>query len=373
MRFQTPLARRLGLEHPLIQAPMAGGPTTVDLVAAACQAGALGSFGCAYDTPEGIIELSAQLRARTERPFGINLFAPMPEPQTSDPSLMVRLVATYYEELGLPAPTPPEWQGDPFEAQLEAVLEAAPEVFSFTFGTIPEGAIDALHQRGVLVAGTATTVEEAVTLEHSGVDVVVAQGSEAGGHRGTFAGPFERALIGTMALVPQIVDAVRIPVIAAGGVMDGRGVAAALALGAQGAQLGTAFLTCEEAGTAVVHKEAILAAREDSTRVTRAFSGQPARGIENRFMNEIEEHAEAILPFPLQNRLTRDLRKAAAGKDRSDLLSLWAGQGVRLARKMRAGDLVDRIARELEQAVVRLSDDSPTDVSRALSSAEVDQ
>ena len=372
MRFQTALTRRLGLEHPLIQAPMAGGPTTVDLVAAVSEAGGLGSFGAAYDPPEKIVEQAAQLRARTTKPFGINLFAPLPEPPAGDPSEMVRIVSGYHQELGLPPPEPPKWTRDPFEEKLEAVLEASPRVFSFTFGTIPPSALEALREREILVVGTATTVDEALTLERQGVDALVVQGSEAGGHRGTFVGPFESGLIGTMALVPQVVDAVSVPVIASGGIMDGRGVAAALALGAQAVQMGTAFLTCHEAGTSEVHKEALLTAREDSTRLTRAFSGRPARGLSNRFIEELEAAAEP-LPFPLQNSLTRDLRKTAAEQGRSELISLWSGQGVRLSQRIGAAELIERLAADLDATISRLASSTDPSVDSALTSPGVDQ
>jgi nitronate monooxygenase len=200
----------------------------------------------------------------------------------------------------------------------------------------------------MFLMGTATNVEEAVALERAGVDAVVAQGAEAGGHRGTFAGDVDAGLVGTIALVPQIADAVKVPVVASGGIMDGRGIAAALALGASGVQMGTAFLTCEEAGVPAAYKQAILDARESDTRITRAFSGRAARGIVNRFMTEVERAggANAILPFPLQNALTRPLRSAAAKADRAEFLSLWAGQGVGLARRESATSLVRRLADE---------------------------
>ena len=190
----------------------------------------------------------------------------------------------------------------------------------------------------MFVIGTATTVEEAVALEAAGVDAIVAQGSEAGAHRGTFAVAFEAAMIGTMALVPQVVRAVGIPVIASGGIMNGDGIAAALSLGASAVQMGTAFLTCHESGAPESYKQAVLGTREHQTRVTRAFSGRPARGIVNRFMEEVESVAGAILPYPLQNALTRPLRASAAKQDRSEFLSLWAGQGLRLARRESAAD-----------------------------------
>jgi nitronate monooxygenase len=263
----------------------------------------------------------------------------------ADPGPAVERVAPFYTELGLQRPVAPAVPADPFADQLPAVLESGASVFSFTSGIPPGDALAAIRGRGMLLAGTATTVDEARALEDAGVDAVVAQGSEAGGHRGTFAGAFEMAMVGTMALVPQVADAVSIPVVASGGIMDGRGIAAALALGADAAQMGTAFLTCAEAGVADVYKDAIVAAGAHQTRLTRAFSGRPARGIVNRFMVEIEE-AGTILPFPYQNALTRPMRLAAAEQGRAEFLSLWAGQGAPRAGRQPAAELVARLAEE---------------------------
>src|SRR5215831_1024097 len=282
------LTRRLGLRHPVIQAPLAGGGDTPALVAAVCEAGALGFVGASYLTPLQIIEIARAVRAQTTRPFGINLFAPLPAPEAPFESrLALKRLEPFYAELALPRPEVPTLKPDSFDDQLAAALESGASVFSFTFGVLPTMALEMVKSRGMCVIGTATTVEEAVLLETAGVDAIVTQGSEAGGHRSTFAGSFEAGMIGTMALVPQVVDAVKIPVIASGGIMDGRGIAAALALGAGAVQMGTAFLTCKEAGVPEAYKEAILNAREDQTRITRAFSGRPARGIVNRFMTAV--------------------------------------------------------------------------------------
>jgi nitronate monooxygenase len=343
------LTERLGLNHPIVQAPLAGGGDTPALVAAVAEAGGLGFIGAAYLTPAQIAESAAEVRARTGRRFGNNLFAPLPLPAPADPAAAVARMAPYYAELGLPQPSPPASPADGFDVQLAAALDSGAAVFSFTFGVLPPPAIAAIKARGMLLMGTATTVEEAAALERAGVDAVVTQGSEAGGHRGTFLGDFEGGMVGTMALVPQVADAVRVPVVASGGIMDGRGVAAALVLGAAAAQLGTAFLTCEEAGVPPAYKDAILGAREDGTRTTRAFSGRPARGIVNRFMREVG--GGDLLPFPLQNTLTRPLRAAAAKANRAEFLSLWAGQGVRMARRQKAAELDARLAAEAEAAL----------------------
>jgi len=364
MPFTTALTRRLELTHPIIQAPMAGGGDTPALVAEVSDAGGLGSIGATYLTPQQIVEICAAVRAKTERPFGINLFVPeAPLPGPIETAAAVSRVAPFFEELGLPPPEPPAPTVRDFDAQVDAALDSGAAVFSFTFGMLPPAARQKVKARGLVTAGTATTVDEAVELERAGIDLVIAQGSEAGGHRGTFAGAVDRAafeagMIGTLALVPQIVDAVRIPVVASGGIMDGRGIAAVLALGASAAQLGTAFLTCDEAGVPDAYKQAILEAHEDQTRITRAFSGRPARGIVNRFMREVEApwwpQQFTILPFPLQNALTRPLRTAAAKQGRAEFLSLWAGQGVRMARRMKAADLVAKLAEETDAAVRRI-------------------
>jgi nitronate monooxygenase len=357
MPVETVLMRRFNLSHPVIQAPMAGGGDTPELVAAVCESGALGFIGGAYLTPEQIMETGRAVRARTSRPFGINLFAPQPPAEPpSDLEPALRRVAPFFAELGLPVPTMPARTGIAFDEQLSTALQTDASVFSFTFGMLPQKSIEAIRSRGMFLMGTATTVDEAVLLEKAGVDAVVAQGSEAGGHRGTFAADFNAAMVGTMSLVPQVVDAVKVPVVASGGIMDGRGIAAALALGASAVQMGTAFLTCHEAGVPEVYKQAIVSAREHETRITRAFSGRPARGIVNRFMTEVEfkQGDDAILPFPLQNLLTRPLRTAAAKQGRAEFLSLWAGQGVRLARRQSASDLIARLAKETDAAIAVL-------------------
>src|SRR5881628_3062515 len=358
MPLATVLTERLGLSHPIIQAPLAGGGDTPALVAAVAEAGALGFIGAAYLTPPQIAESARAVRARTARPFGINLFAPVPAAAApSDLRPALERVAPFYAELGLAPPEIPVSASGTFDKQFEAALASGASAFSFTFGMLPASAREAVQARRMFRIGTATTVDEALALEKAGVDAIVTQGSEAGGHRGTFGGDFDAAMVGTVALVPQVVDAVTVPVIASGGIMDGRGIAAALALGASGVQMGTAFLTCDEAGIPEAYKAAILGAREDDTRLTRAFSGRPARGIVNRFMREVERAgvADAILPFPLQNALTRPLRNAAARQGRADFLSLWAGQALRLARRQPAAALIARLAHEAEEAVARLA------------------
>jgi nitronate monooxygenase len=330
-------------ELPILQAPMAGGPDSPALAAAVSDAGGLGSLGCAYLAPAEIEALAAAVHARTARPFGLNLFVRADDPD--EPGAEARVAAVLRPmraELGLAeaialGPGLPRW-----EDQLEAVLRVAPRVFSVTFGAPSRQQLAALHARGIFVVGTATTVDEAGALDELGVDAIVAQGAEAGGHRGTFLGRFEDALVGTFALVPQIVARTRRPVIAAGGIMDGRGIRAALGLGATAVQLGTAFLACPEAGTSAPHRAALASAR--ATVITRAFSGRPARGIRNRMTDAFEAARPA--PFPQQQRMTHELRRAATAQARPDLMQLWAGQGAPLVRAMPAAELVATLAIE---------------------------
>ncbi|ATB44382.1 enoyl-[acyl-carrier-protein] reductase [Cystobacter fuscus] len=342
------LAALLGVEHPIIQAPMAGGATTPELVAAVSNAGGLGSTGAAYLKPEDIVKHSRRVRELTDRPFAINLFVPPPPPAEVAPDRMLAVLADYHARLGLAPPQPPTSPMPSFEEQVDAVAESGARVFSFIFGVPPAGVLARLRARGLVLAGTATTVREAKLLEEAGVDFIVAQGSEAGGHRGTFVGPVEKALVGTMALVPQVADAVGLPVVASGGLMDGRGIRAARALGAAGVQLGTAFLTCPESGIAPVYKAALREAKDDSTVLTRAFSGRPARGIANDFTEALRDSPD-ILPFPLQHAATTPLRGASAARGDSRFMALWAGQAAALSRSLPAAELMRTLIEESER------------------------
>ena len=341
------LLDRLGVRHPLILAPLAGGPSTPALCAAVSEAGGLGSYGAAYLPVEKLREVIREIRSITSRPFAINLFADdgvIPDAQILQAAR--NRVAHYRAELGLP-PEVAESPSATLEQAFPVLLEERVPIFSFTFGIPPRVVLDACRRAGIVTVGTATTVKEARALEAAGVDAICAQGAEAGGHRGTFDRNAEAPLIGTMALVPQVVDAVKLPVIAAGGIMDGRGVAAALAHGAQAAQLGTAFLLCPEAGTSAPYRQALKQARDDATVITRAFSGRAARGLANRFTREMADGP--IAPYPAQNVLTREIRAAAAKAGSHEFLSLWSGQAASLARELPAAALVAKIIGEMRE------------------------
>ncbi|WP_176016509.1 nitronate monooxygenase [Burkholderia sp. BCC0398] len=332
--FSTPFSARFGLRLPLVQAPMVGATTTA-MVAAASNAGALGSLGAGALAPERIDAEVAAIRAATDRPFAINLFV-LPDEAAPDAATVARALAAIdplNATLGLPPGTAPARYAPDFRAQLDALVALRVPVASFTFGVLDAADVARLKAAGTYVIGTATHVAEGLAWQAAGADAISAQGAEAGGHRGTFIGAADDALIGTLALVPQLVDATGLPVLAAGGIMDGRGIAAALALGAQAAQLGTAFLTCAESAIAADWKARLLASADTSTQVTRAITGRHARGLRNMLMARLGEHVVDVPPYPVQNALTQPLRQAAARANDGDYLSLWAGQGAPLARR----------------------------------------
>lgn len=321
---------------------MGGGPSTPRLAAAVSNAGALGSLAVGYATPDQIREEIRATRSLTSAPFAVNIFTFVepPAPPGEELEAANRALDRYRAELGLPlAPPLPARYAENQSEQMAVILDEKPSIFSFTFGMPPAGILAECQRLGIRTMGTATHVDEARALEAAGVDFIFAQGAEAGGHRGTFLGPMSRGMVGTMALVPQLVDAVSIPVIAAGGIADRRGVAAALALGADAVALGTAFLRCPEAGTSAPYRAALAEVAE--TRITRAFSGREARGVVNRFMTELAD--ADVPPYPYQNALTRDVRKAATVAGRAEYLALWAGEGVGLTREEPAAGVVARL------------------------------
>jgi nitronate monooxygenase len=343
--------KRLGLAHPIIQGPMSGGFTTPALVAAVSNAGALGSHGAAYLTPAQITDDIKRTRIATQKPFAINVFAGGYATQNNvKPEPMLEIVGRIHKTLDLPPPLPPSLTADPLPAQIDAILTAKPPVFSFAFGIPKVADITRMKAAGIYIVGTATTADEARQLEAAGVDAIVAQGAEAGGHRSTFAVPFEEAMVPVMDLIKQIKAVTPLPILAAGGLMDGGDIADALAFGAAAAVFGTAFLCCPESGTPQGHKAALLEAGPNSTAITRAFSCRPARGIVNAFMEQLAGKENHILPFPLQNNLTRPMRSAANKDGVRRYMSLWAGTGVARSREMPAAALVAALAEEFAAA-----------------------
>jgi len=338
--------RELGVAHPIILAPMAGSGGTPELVAAVSNAGGLGSWGGAYSTPQQILDTAKKIRALTTKPFALNLFAGgyQAQPQT-DAAPMLGLVARVHASLGLAPPVLPPMPQNPFDDQLAAVIEARPAVFSFTFGIPNADALARLRRAGIRITGTATTINEGRRLEAAGVDSIVAQGEEAGAHRGSFLAPFEQSMVPMRELTRGLLGQVSVPVIASGGIMSGREIAEMLEAGAAAVQLGTAFLLCPECGAPAAYKEALMAAQGDPTVITRVFSGRPARGLRNKFIDMAGNMP--VLPFRQQNDLTRPMRNEAGKQGIPDYISLWAGRGVAHARQMPAAKLMETLIVEI--------------------------
>lgn len=340
----TDLRELLGIDHPIVLAPF-GGLSSVALTAAVSNAGGLGSYGLyGYDS-ERIIATAAEIRAATQRPFALNLWWPAGDEVVPDATYTAyaQALEPFFTAVGVTIPPRPERYLPPFDEQLAAVWEAAPAALSLVYGVPSESVVEEARRRGIRLIGTATTVAEAVALEQSGVDAVVATGMEAAGHRVSFLRAPEDSLVGTFALVPQVADAVSIPVIAAGAIGDRRGVAAAFALGADGVQVGTAFLATKESAANGAHRAAIRRTAADESVLTRAMSGRLARGARNRAVRAIEAGG-LIPPFPAQNWLTGQFRRAAAEQELGELQSLWLGQGAPLARADHAEALFAEIA-----------------------------
>jgi nitronate monooxygenase len=329
------------IEHPIVQAPMGGGPSTPELAAAVAEAGGLGFLAAGYLGVDAVRADVSALRELGARSFGVNLFAPPGKGAGEE------AVSAYASTLrGLGPLGQPRHDDDGWEEKLALVQEERVPVVSFTFGGPPADVVDSLHRAGCAVWVTATTLDEALVARDSGADVLVVQGVEAGGHRGSFddSAPGE---IGLLALLQAVGAEVDLPLVATGGIATGRGVAAVIAAGAAAAQLGTAFMLAPEAGTAAAHREAL---RGDSpTALTRAFTGRLARGIENRFMRE--HGADAPSAYPDVHHLTAPLRAAARERGDLDAMHLWAGQAYRLAREEPAGEIVRRLASEARVAL----------------------
>jgi nitronate monooxygenase len=349
---------RLGLRYPIVQGPFGSGLSSAGLLATVSEAGGLGSFGMQHLSPEQIRATGAELHARTRKPFNLNLWVSNHDDggfalsQAQFAQALERF-APYYAALGIAPPAMPARYGWRFDEQIDALLEVRPAVFSFVYGIPPAEVLRACRERGIVTAGAVTTLDEALAMDEAGVDVIVASGMEAGGHRVSFLRSAQDSLTGTLALIPQIVDRVRAPVIAAGGIADGRGIAAALLLGAQGVQIGTAFLACDESGTSPLHREMLFSDAARRTALTRAFSGRLARGIHNNFVDDWRGREAEILPYPIQGWFAGGLRAAALAQNRPELMSLWSGQAAALLRHRRAGDLFSALVRETDAAFAR--------------------
>jgi nitronate monooxygenase len=347
------LTAKLGIDYPIIQGPL-GGLSSQRLTAAVSNFGGLGSFGAHGLTPEAIKDVIAQIRSLTSKPFAVNLWVSMEDEgaRTSDENAFNRSLAPlagHIAALGAPRPEYQPWSWMRFEDQARVLLDEKVPVFSFIYGIPSREILEECRAKEIVTIGTATTPEEGAALQEAGVDAIVASGFEAGGHRGSFLRAAEDSLTGTFSLVPQIADTVNLPVIAAGGIGDGRGVVAALVLGAEAVQMGTVFLACEESGASHLHRQALRGKKAGHTALTKGFTGRLARGIHNRLLEELNQAGRAILPYPLQRRLIRDLAIPAEAAGRSDLLPLWAGQSANLSTCTEVSAFLTSLVEEISE------------------------
>ena len=350
--IENRVTRRLGLQFPIIQGPL-GGLSSQRLTAAVSNFGGLGSFGAHSLKPEAIRKVIREIKALTPKPFAMNLWVSMEDKGafTSTEEAFHRALAPLAEHIGSVGGGMPLYlPHDPirFEDQVQVLLDEGVCAFSFIFGIPSKPILDEFRRQGIALIGTATTADEAIALEQSGVDVIAVSGFEAGGHRGSFLQLSEDSLTGTMALVPQVVDVVKLPVVAAGGIGDARGIVAAFALGAEGVQMGTAFLACEESGANPLHRKALLGGQVQ-TALTRGFTGRLARGIKNRLLDTLNQKDVEILPYPLQRALVRHLSIPAEKAGRPELLPLWAGQSAHLSRCTDVRALLNTLVKEVSE------------------------
>jgi nitronate monooxygenase len=353
MATSNPLLALLGITHPIIQAPMAG-ISTPSLAAAVSNAGALGSLGAGSSDPQGTMAMIRATRALTSKPFNVNLFCHEPaKPDLKRESQWLEYLSPYFNEFGA---QPPQSLHEIYKSflqdreMLELLLDERPAVVSFHFGLPPASWVEEFRRHGIVTLACATTPQEATLCEQAGVDAIIAQGSEAGGHRGVFDPEKGDAMLGTLALTRLIAATTALPVIAAGGIMDGHGIAAAQALGAGAAQLGTAFVLCPESSANKAYRTALKGPRAFTTAVTCAISGRPARGLVNRMHTDIERAgAPAVPAYPTAYDAGKALHAAASALNNSDFAAHWAGQGAPLARELPAGDLVGLLVAELQR------------------------
>jgi nitronate monooxygenase len=350
---KTGFTTRLSIGYPIIQGPL-GGLSSQSLTAAVSNFGGLGSFGAHGLKPDEIRKVIIEIRSLTAKPFAINLWVSIEDEGafTSDESAYHRSLSPlskHIKEVQGVVPSYTPYDPIRFEEQVKILIEEKVPAFSFIYGIPTKEILDECRHCGIVIIGTATTVDEAIALDEAGVDVIVASGFEAGGHRGSFLLPAEESLIGTIALVPQIVDAVKVPVVAAGGIADVRGIVAAFALGASGVQMGTVFLTCEGSGANPTYRKVLLSDRASTTALTRGFTGRLARGIRNQLLNELSNKNTEILPYPLQRFLLRHLSIPAEKAGQSELLPMWAGQSAGLSHCEDVNELLSNLVKQVSE------------------------
>ncbi len=378
MWYNTKAAKILGVQYPIFQGPFGGNLSSVKLTATVSNLGGVGGYGAYTMTPQEIYSINEQIKKETSKPYNINLWvsdndlppnpAPSdshastipPNPLPSDPHSPVvppnpvpsdlqslrTLFQPYFDELGIPFPDKPLSFSSKFENQVQVILDTKPPAFSFMFGIPSADILEQCKKRGIITIGAATTLDEALALEAADVDMIIASGFEAGGHRPSFLAPSENSLTGTFVLLQQIKETVRKPVIAAGGIATGKGIAAALALGADAVQVGTAFLACEESNALDIHREMLFSPASRYTVLTRAFTGRLGRGLRSRISEETRGKEQNFLPFPLQTQFMSPLRQAAITQKKWELILFWGGQIAPLLKHKKAADLINALVEE---------------------------
>ncbi len=351
MWYQTKASEILGIQYPILQGPFGGNLSSVELVSTVSNAGGLGGYGAYTLSPQEIIDVDQRIKATTNKPYNINLWVSDTDAidgSVSDEQFKQTqaLFKPYFDELGIGLPEKPAPFKSRFENQVEVILHQKPPVFSFMFGIPSADILEQCHRLGIVTVGAATTLDEAILLESAGVDTIIASGFEAGGHRPSFLAPAESSTIGTFVLLQLIKEKVKTPVIAAGGIANGKGVAAALALGADAAQIGTAFLATDESNATAIHRQTLFSDAAKYTTLSRAFTGRLGRGITSRVAKDLVNMEKGFLPFPLQTQFMSHLRKAAIEQEKWDMILFWGGQIAPVLKHTRAGELMKSIVEE---------------------------
>lgn len=351
MWYNTKVTELLGIDYPILQGPFGGRLSSVELVAAVSNAGGLGGYGAYTLTPEEILSIDRDIKSATGKPYNINLW--VSDTDTADGSVpedvyeqVKTLFTPYFEAANIPVPEKPAPFRSRFENQIGVILDIRPKVFSFMFGIPSADILEQCRKRGIITAGAATTPDEAIALENAGIDLIIASGSEAGGHRPSFLNTAESSLTGTFVLLQLISEKVKTPVIAAGGIANGKGIAAALALGASAVQIGTAFLACDESNALPVHRQLLFSDAAKYTTLTRAFTGRLGRGLVNRITTEMAKEEKPFLPFPLQTSFMSSLRSAALEQQKLDMVFFWGGQIAPILKHTRATALMQSLIQE---------------------------
>lgn len=350
MWYQTKATELLGIDYPIMQGPFGGNLSSAQLVSAVSNAGGLGGYGAYTNSPQEIVEIDRQIRAATNKPYNLNLWVSDTDVTgaVTDEQYQqaVRVFKPYFDELDLPVPVKPAPFQSRFENQLQVVMDIRPKVFSYMFGTLTEDVLEQCRKRGIITVGAATTLDEAIALEATGTDMIIASGFEAGGHRPSFLRSAEASVTGTFVLMQLIREKVKVPVVAAGGIATGAGIKAALTLGADAVQIGTAFLACEESNILPVHREALFSEKAKYTALTRAFTGRLGRGLTSRLGEETKGKEAGFLPFPLQGHFMSSLRKAALDKEQWDMIQFWGGQIAPILKHRKADALMHALVTE---------------------------